>query len=454
VSEEIADKLAEFREKGVSRVKLGLTDIDGVIRGKYVSLTKFEGLMRKGGGFCDCILGWDVNDVLYDNVDFTGWHTGFPDAKIRLLVETERWSEEDNCPFFLGEFVSDDEKSPHPICPRTRLKTLLERAKSCGLDYKMGFEYEFFVFSENSHSVREKNYSDLRPLTPGNFGYSVLRASSQSELFGALMDHCEELRFPLEAIHCETGPGVWEAALAASPALEAADRANLFKTYCKAFFQKRDLMATFMAKWHMDYPGQSGHCHFSISDLDGESVFAKEAGVMTQRMRYAIGGLQKYLPDLIALLAPTINSYTRLVKGAWAPTASTWGVENRTVAIRAIPGSVSAQRIECRAGGADANPYLTAAAIVGASLLGIEEKIVPDAAIEGNAYGVQDTLPDGMKFPTTLRVAAERLSNSEVARNILGDAFVEHFAASRIWESREYERHVNSWQLERYFEII
>ncbi len=454
MSEQIADKLVEYREKGVSRVKLGLTDLDGVIRGKYVSLAKFESLLRKGGGFCDCILGWDVNDVLYDNAEFTGWHTGFPDAKIRLLVETERWSAEDNCPFFLGEFVSEDEKIPHPICPRTRLRTLLERAKSCGLDYKMGFEYEFFVFSENSHSVREKNYSGLRPLTPGNFGYSVLRASSQSGLFGALMDHCEELRFPLEAIHCETGPGVWEAALAASPALEAADRANLFKMSSKAFFQKRDLMATFMAKWHMDYPGQSGHCHFSISGLDGESVFAKEAGVMTDRMRHAIGGLQKYLPELIALLAPTINSYTRLVKGAWAPTASTWGIDNRTVAIRAIPGSVSAQRIECRIGGADANPYLTAAAIVGASLLGIEEKIDPDAAVAGNAYEVQDNLPDGMKFPTTLRIAASRLSNSEVARNLMGDAFVEHFAASRIWESREYERHVNSWQLERYFEII
>ena len=454
MSEQIADKLADYREKGVTRIKLGLTDIDGVIRGKYVSLGKFESLLQKGGGFCDCILGWDLNDVLYDNVQFTGWHSGFPDAKIRLLVETERWSQEDNCPFFLGEFVSEQEDGLHPICPRTRLKALLERARSVGLEYKMGFEYEFFVFSENSHSVREKNYTGLKPLTPGNFGYSVLRATSQSELFGALMDYCLEMDFPLEAIHCETGPGVWEAALAPSLALEAADQANLFKTCSKAFFQKRDLIATFMAKWHMDYPGQSGHCHFSIADLEGKSVFAREPGVMTDQMSHAIGGLQKYLPDLIALLAPTVNSYTRLVKGAWAPIASTWGIENRTVAIRAIPGSISAQRVECRVGGADANPYLTAAAIVGASLLGIEEKISPSDAVKGNAYDVQDSLPDSLKFPSTLRDAAGRLSDSRAARDLLGDAFVEHFAASRIWESREYERHVNSWQLERYFEII
>lgn len=458
MSDLITEKLAAYREKGVSRIKLGLTDVDGVIRGKYVNLAKFESLLRKGGGFCDCILGWDVNDQLYDNSRFTGWHSGYPDANIRLLVDTERWSAEDGCPFFLAEFVAEksagDDHIPHPICPRTRLKVLLDKARSAGLIYKMGFEFEFFVFAEDAHSVRDKHYAQLKPVTPGNFGYSILRATSQSELFGALMRYAEEMRFPLEAVHCETGPGVWEAALAPSPALEAADRANLFKTCSKAFFQKRDMIATFMAKWSMDYPGQSGHCHFSISDLDGKSVFAAEAETLSEQMLWAIAGLQKYLPDLIALLAPTVNSYTRLVKGAWAPTAATWGIENRTVAIRAIPGSVSAQRIECRVAGADANPYLTAVAIAGASLLGIEERLQPSEAVKGNAYDVQDTLAEQQKFPVTLRAAAERLSKSDAARKILGDEFVDHYAASRIWESREYERHVNSWQLERYFEII
>jgi hypothetical protein len=129
----------------------------------------------------------------------------------------------------------------------------------------------------------------------------------------------------------------------------AADRGNLFKTFSKVFFQKRGRLATFMAKWSMQYPGQSGHCHFSFWDNAGKSLFfdGSVAAGISNVQRHALGGLRRYLPEFIALVAPTINSYTRLVKGAWAPTAYTWGIENRTAAIRAIPGSAKSQRLEC-----------------------------------------------------------------------------------------------------------
>ncbi len=459
-------RLQDYRGREVRRVKLALTDIDGVLRGKYISLEKFASIMRKGGGFCDCILGWDSNDQLYDNAAFTGWHTGFPDAQFRLLADSERWLAEENTPFFLGEFVAEDNQSDHDLCPRTRLRSLLSRASSEGIECRMGFEYEFFVFDETSHSVREKYYQGLHTLTPGNFGYSIVRSSTNAELFNALLDYCLALECPVEGLHCETGPGVWEAALEAAPALEAADRANIFKTFAKVFFQRQDLIATFMAKWSMDYPGQSGHCHFSLWNKDGENLMwnphqSLNAGdhalfdkTMTDMMRHCIGGLQRYLPEMMAMVAPTINSYTRLVRGAWAPTASTWGIENRTTAIRAIPGSANSQRLECRAGGADGNPYLVAAAILAAGLQGIRESVEPGPFVEGNAYDVEDTLPEERRFPTHLRQAAERLDKSSVARESFGEAFVDHYVATRLWEAREYERHVNDWQLKRYFEII
>ena len=206
--------------------------------------------------------------------------------------------------------------------------------------------------------MRDKGYRDLKPLTPGNFGYSVLRNSVEADLFGGLMDYARALDCDLEGLHCETGPGVWEAALKSKIGVEAADRANLFKTFAKVFLQRRDLIGTFMAKWSMDYPGQSGHFHFSVADLDHNNQFydADAADGISDLQRHAVGGLQHYLPELLCLLAPTINSYTRLVKGAWAPTAATWGIENRTAGIRVIPGSASSQRIECRVGGADGNP--------------------------------------------------------------------------------------------------
>jgi glutamine synthetase len=270
------------------------------------------------------------------------------------------------------------------------------------------------------------------------------------------MDYCGAIECALEGLHCETGPGVWEAALQASVGVEAADRANLFKTFSKVFLQKEGLLATFMAKWSMDYPGQSGHFHFSFEDDDHTNQFyeANAEATMSFLQRHAIGGLQRYLPEWISMVAPTVNSYTRLVKGAWAPTAATWGVENRTAGIRVIPGGARSQRIECRVGGADGNPYLVAAAVLAAAARGIEEKLEPTAAVSGNAYDIQDALPEELQFPSTLRGAAERMSRSAAAVESFGADFVDHFVMSRLWESREYERHVNSWQLERYFEVI
>ena len=161
-----------------------------------------------------------------------------------------------------------------------------------------------------------------------------------------------------------------------------------------------------------------------------------------------------YIPEFLCLLAPTVNSYTRLVKGAWAPTASTWGIDNRTAAFRFIPGDDKAQHIECRVGGADGNPYLVGAATIGAALLGIERRIEPPEPIAGNAYDAEAGVVPEWRFAPTLRDAANRLSSSALARELFGDVFVEHFVTTRLWESREAERHVNDWQLGRYFEIV
>jgi len=175
---------------------------------------------------------------------------------------------------------------------------------------------------------------------------------------------------------------------------------------------------------------------------------------MSEAQRFAVGGLQRYLPELLPMLAPTINSYTRLVKGAWAPTSATWGVENRTAAIRVIPGGASSQRIECRVGGADANPYLVAAAVLSAGLAGIRERQEPESAVQGNAYELEDSLPAYLRFASNLGDAAEKMDGSKLARASLGDEFVDHFVMSRRWEVQEYQRSLNNWQLQRYFEII
>jgi glutamine synthetase len=315
-------------------------------------------------------------------------------------------------------------------------------------------EYEFFLFEETPQSVRDKGYRQLKTMTPGNFGYSVLRSSVHSDLYHDLLDLGQAMRFPIEGLHTETGPGVLEAALAYCDALEAADRAALFKTYAKVLAQRHGLMATFMAKWSNSVPGQSGHLHISLRKDKGDSVFhdPSKPHDMSDAMRWFVGGQQALMPEILAMVAGTVNSYSRLVPGYWAPTSATWGLENRTTALRVIRGGPSSQRVEYRIAAADINPYIAIAAAIGSGLWGIENRIEPDAPIEGNAYD-REHAPQ-RRLPATLYEAAERLAASKPARTLFGDAFVEHYAATRQWEEREFRKAVTDWELARYFEII
>ena len=198
------------------------------------------------------------------------------------------------------------------LCPRNVLKRMIQRAADSGFAVSAAFEYEFFLFEETPQSVRDKGYRDLRPITPGGFGYSVLRSSVWRELYDDILSTCEGVGVPLEGLHEESGAGVLEAAITVDDALEAADRAVLFKTFVKTLAQRRGLLATFMSRWSLDWPGQGGHMHLSLQDLDGRSVFHDGAaeGAMSPTMRHFVAGQQALLPDLLAMTAPTVNSYT------------------------------------------------------------------------------------------------------------------------------------------------
>ena len=205
-----AQARAIVEERGLQHVKVGVFDNDGILRGKYINRDKFFSGLDQGLGFCNVILGWDSNDQLYDNVRFTGWHTAYPDAMVRLLPGSCRSLPfEGNMLLFLGEFTGPAEQ----ICPRGLLRRVLARAAASGYAVNAAAEFEFFVFQETPDSIREKAYRGLKPLTPGYFGYSVLRSSVHAEFYHQLLGMCEEMRFPLEGLHTETGPGVLEGAI-------------------------------------------------------------------------------------------------------------------------------------------------------------------------------------------------------------------------------------------------
>ncbi|MBT4933685.1 MAG: glutamine synthetase [Rhodospirillaceae bacterium] len=446
-----ADARKIVNKRKLDYVKVGVFDVDGIMRGKYMSKAKFFSALDGGFGFCDVVLGWDSKDQLYDNVTYTGWHTGYPDSPARIVPESCReipW--EDGMLLFIGEFSDKAEE----ICPRGVLRKVLKKADKMGFKIFSGMEFEFFVFEETPHSVREKNYRDMKPLTEGFFGYSMIRNSVQSDLYTDILETAKIMDFEIEGLHEETGAGCMEAAIGVSEGIASADKAALFKTMTKILCQKVDLMATFMAKWSPDWPGQSGHIHMSLQDKKGKSVFydAKKPDNMSDKMRHFVGGQQQLTPELLAMIAPTVNSYTRLIPGFWAPTEASWGIDNRTCALRVIPGSAKSQRVEYRLAAADTNPYLALAASIGAGLWGIENKVEPSKPVDGNAY--EQSFPQKLRLPATLYEAAARLKASKPARALFGDAFVDHFAATREWEEREFRKHITDWEMDRYFEII
>lgn len=453
------DARALIEQRGLTHVKLGLSDIDGVLRGKYLSRDKFFSALEGGFGFCDVVMGWDSSDQLYDNTRFTGWHTAYPDVLARILPATCRdlplepattGDDSGTMLFFLAELSGRGEA----VCPRNLLKRVLAKIDAAGYVASAALEYEFFLFDETPHSVREKGYRNLKNWTPGYFGYSVLRSTVASDFHQDFLDCMEVMDIPIEGFHTETGPGVLEAALTVDEALSAGDKGLMFKTFTKVFAQQRGLMATFMAKWNQDLPGSSGHIHVSLKGKNGEAAFhdPKQPHNMSKLQSQFLAGVQKYLPEFMVMYAQNVNSYSRMVPGYWAPLNATWGMENRTTAIRLIPGSPKAQRIEVRIGSADANPYLALAAALASGYLGMQEELEPEPMVEGNAY--QQKFPERLHLPNTLWDAAQRLKQSAAARAMFGDEFVEHFAATREWEERQFRRHVTDWELARYFEII
>ena len=435
------------------KVKVAITDVDGVLRGKVISIEKFLSIAEKGFGFCDVVFGWDAGDVAYDNAKITGWHTGYPDTTASVDVQTFRqvpW--ENGIPFFLADF--SNAANVKNICPRTLLKKIKKQAEDAGYVPYFSQEFEWFNFIDNRDELYKNDFRNPQPMTPGMFGYSVLRASQQGNYFHDLFDSLKKFDVPLEGIHTETGPGVYEAAILYAEILEAADRAVLFKTGAKEIAHHHGLIASFMAKWNENLPGCSGHVHQSLWTADKKTNLfydKKSKTAMSALMESYIAGQLHCLPHILPMYAPTINSYKRLVEGAWAPTTLTWAVDNRTTALRVLSGSSTSTRLETRVVGSDSNPYLAMAGCLASGLYGIKNKLkLKTAATIGNGYADKK---NGV-LPRNLWEASQTMKESPVAKELFGEQFVAHFTGTREWEWKQFAKVVTDWELKRYFEII
>lgn len=424
-------------------VKLGFTDIDGLVRGKFMHQSKFK--KSRHLGYCDVVFGWDLHDEVYPRDSVSGWKDGFPDANATIDLETERIIPWDNVPFYLVDFSNDD-KFSH-VCPRSMLKSCLKELGNLGYNAKVGYEYEWFNYKIKDGSVT--NPAD-QTITSGMYGYSIVRLEDNAAFVSDLMKYLAAMDIIIEGFHTETGPGVYEAAIKYGDALESADRATLFKHFTKIIAKKHNILASFMAKWNASLPGCSGHIHISL--LDSEGTFVPFGKPMEHDVAESfLAGVIQYMDGLLTLYNPFVNSYKRLVAGSWAPTKASWGIQNRTASVRIIPGSEKNDRFELRIPGSDANPYLALYACLKSGMYGIKQKLkLKQVKPIGNAYE-DNNLP---LLSTNLGEAAEKLLTVSELKNFINNTFLEHYAMTRKLEYQKFMRSVTDWEIRRYLEII
>ncbi len=457
-------EIKQLIEEGkIEYVKVGAADIEGVYRGKRVAAKFFLDSLSDGFAQCDVLFGWDIAENVLPNLKFSNWQRGFADIVMKPDLSTFAlvpW--EENVASCICDLWSE-QGEPVAISPRGVLQNLMNRASSMGFAPMAASELEFRFFRENQVSLREKDFGpNLVPLNPGMNCYAISQASADDQILGRIARMMRDYGVEIEGYNREHGPGMYEMNIHYGNMLTAADNTMLFKTGVKEICHQQDYAATFMAKWNDQEDGSSGHSHMSLWDVNRErNVFWDESaeGHMSPTMRQFLAGVLSKLPEFMVLYAPVINSYKRYIEGTWAPLNTTWGMDNRTCSVRVINNGKRAIRIENRVPGADANFYLVFSAMLASGLYGIERKLELPARLEGNAYDptvVTKAIEEGRIQPLArnLTDATNLFEKSEVAKEFLGTDFVEHYAATRRWEVKEYEKAVTNWDRRRYFELI
>jgi glutamine synthetase len=451
---------ALLRENGVDTLIVGGSDTHGIMRGKRVPAEQIGSALEHGVHICDVLWVIDVaeTDLVAPPDEARGYfptvRVGYPDLLAVPDLATLRpvpWHE--RTALVIADFATPGGE-PVPISPRTALLRLVERARTLGLEPLVGVELEFYVLRETEETLHGKRATELVPLALRPSTYGVVKGSSHEQFVRTVRDAMRDFQIPLEGCNPETGPGQFEINLRYAPALEAADRAFLFKNAVKEIAVQQGLTATFMAKPHPDWAGNSCHVHLSLLDRGGENAFAdgSSAHGMSRVMGAACAGILATLPAFTAFQAPTINAYRRFHPYSWAGTTVTWGIDNRTVGVRAICEDAASTRLEHRQGGGDANPYLAAAAMLAGALHGIENELEPPAPRGDDVYALPSGAVDGL--PASLGEAVSVLERSDAAREYLGADLVDHYVAMKRGEVEAAGRAVTDWEIERYLEAL
>jgi glutamine synthetase len=426
--------------EGGEFILLGIPDVNGSIRGKALRPAAFESALRHGTVMTDLLLALDPTDTPISDYTKFGIRSGAGDLLVRpdpstlhdltwrpgwkVCLATPSWPD----------------GSPCELASREVLRRVLAGLSDLGYEALAAVEYELRLWDAGG-----------KPLSSG-LSYSLGELGGFDAFVRALAPALDALGVELQAVHTEAGPGLLELNLGARPALRAADDAALTKMAVKDLAATMGLQASFLAKTAPGEEGSSGHVHLSCWS-DGANAFRGSDGKgLPAVFLSAIAGVLEHLPAASLLLNPTINSYKRLVPGWFAPVNASWGVENRSCAVRAIVRKDHPElcRLECRRPGADANPYLAIAAVAASAADGIKRKLTPPAAIEGDAYSRGEL----SELPGSLESAIRAFESDHVLRQALDERFSDYFVTSRAWEVKAFRATVTDWERDRYMRTV
>jgi len=332
-----------------------------------------------------------------------------------------------------------------PMAPRQVLQRVLALYAEKGWKPVLAPELEFYLVGRNT----DPDY----PLAPpvgrsgrqetGRQAYSIDAVNEFDPLFEEMYDFCDMQDLDLDTLIHEEGAAQVEINFLHGNPLDLADQVFLFKRTVREVALRHDIYATFMSKPMGNEPGSAMHVHQSIVDPQtGANLFAGADGKASKLFRAYIGGLQKYIPAVMPIFAPNVNSYRRLARFSNAPINLQWGYDNRTCGLRVPVGDASAMRVENRVPGADANPYLAFAATLACGYLGMVEQLEATPEQVGSAYSGEYTLP------RELSQALEVMDGSTAMREILGEKLVDVLVAVKRLEYETYLRVISSWERE------
>lgn len=431
---------ALFERQGIRDVECVFADISGYPRGKLMPAHKFAtgGELRIAQAIAmQAVTG----DYSYDPI--------FPDADpdMRLVpdyatLRNSPWSSVaravviHDCVELNGE--------PCAFAGRSLLKAVLGRYRAQGLTPVVAPEIEFYLTAAST----DPNQPLASP--PARNGRTEVGYSAFSlNMLNELAPFWDELRSALDGLGVQTdtwihemGPSQYEINLLHGDPVAVADQTFLFKYAAKEIAIKHGLNAVFMAKPIAGAPGSSMHLHQSVLDNGGRNIFSEDDGSESQSFRHFIAGLQAYVPDLMLIFAPFVNSYRRFVKDSQAPVNLHWGYDNRTTGLRIPISDPTARRVENRIAGADANPYLAIAASLAAGLAGVNEALLPTepVSVTGSAYHLDHEIADSFLSNQ------QRLQHSASSRRLLGDDFVTGFCAVKALEYESYMHEISAWE--------